>query len=58
MLSHVSNEYILTYFGEWELIFIGGIRAWIYWREWVEIFGEMNTPIPPGFAPLIIEYRY
>ena len=22
--------------------------------EWVEIFGGINTPIPPGFAPLHI----
>ena len=42
MLSHVSNEYILTYF--W------GMGAYFYWgdkRGWVEIFGEMNTPLPP-----------
>ena len=53
-----SREYMLTYF--W------GMGTYFYWGDgniyllggWVEILGGgggMNTPIPPGFAPLSVE---
>ena len=43
-------------FGEWEHIFIGGMETYIYWGG--EIFGGMNPPIPPGFAPLLAYFPF
>ena len=52
----MSREYMLTYFLGTGAYFYWGMGAWIYWGGGgVEIFGEMNTPIPPEFAPLVVK---
>ena len=45
------------------LTYFWGMGTYFHWGDgsislfilggWVEIFGEMNTPIPPRFAPLV-----
>ena len=38
--SAESREYILTYFGEREHIFIGGMEAYIYWGDGSKSLGD------------------
>ena len=48
------------------LNYFWGMGTYFYWEDgsiyllgggggWVEIFGGMNPPIPPGFAPPVLE---
>ena len=55
--SAESREYMLAYFwGKGTYFYWGDGSIYLLGRGWVEIFGGggggMNTPIPPGFAPL------